>query len=538
MITEEDAIEQMRHFSKCGECIHYARERAEECIFWAPLHPLLLNFINYSDQTGFQQWICEELQNSHNKTIWRREEEEIFRDAIRLVGRRLLEEFMRFIEESPSEIVQDYEIEKRQSRHGMAIRARGNIPHEEDTIPITQMEDIEKAAIRLTFSVENLLQGKRYGKEVQERCLAYLSPFSENISQSLEFLDWLSTKYPKLNIVGDIPSEKIDSMVQLFCEEKKFSNVASFNKSVKRWMKGEAPENVLNKIFSFLLAKKSDGSRSNGSPFNRYQSVRMHGMFLFLSTGDFPAFIDMHWRDLNALTGDSLDIYFSKDDLKKRVSGYETLAEFKSLSIPVVQLPGLILWEDSLKNARAVPLGRLEHEEIMEVMKHVVYRINEWDSVEKVVLSATRFVSSLLNDRKSDSTGLVETQIIINGGENIMNNNTSFKVIKSQVGAMGPNANASDMVFSQIWDAHSKELDLPALAIELSRLREALRKEPQTDENDIAIGAIAKAEGSAKEGSGPKTLGDLKSAGKVALSCAEKIGMDVAAAAIKAALGL
>jgi len=264
----------------------------------------------------------------------------------------------------------------------------------------------------------------------------------------------------------------------------------------------------------------------------------MHGMFLFLSTGDFPAFIDMHWRDLNALTGDSLDIYFSKDDLKKRVSGYETLAEFKSLSIPVVQLPGLILWEDSLKNARAVPLGRLEHEEIMEVMKHVVYRINEWDSVEKVVLSATRFVSSLLNDRKSDSTGLVETQIIINGGENIMNNNTSFKVIKSQVGAMGPNANASDMVFSQIWDAHSKELDLPALAIELSRLREALRKEPQTDENDIAIGAIAKAEGSAKEGSGPKTLGDLKSAGKVALSCAEKIGMDVAAAAIKAALGL
>jgi len=256
MITEEDAIEQMRHFSKCGECIHYARERAEECIFWAPLHPLLLNFINYSDQTGFQQWICEELQNSHNKTIWRREEEEIFRDAIRLVGRRLLEEFMRFIEESPSEIVQDYEIEKRQSRHGMAIRARGNIPHEEDTIPITQMEDIEKAAIRLTFSVENLLQGKRYGKEVQERCLAYLSPFSENISQSLEFLDWLSTKYPKLNIVGDIPSEKIDSMVQLFCEEKKFSNVASFNKSVKRWMKGEAPENVLNKIFSFLLAKK------------------------------------------------------------------------------------------------------------------------------------------------------------------------------------------------------------------------------------------------------------------------------------------
>ena len=52
------------------------------------------------------------------------------------------------------------------------------------------------------------------------------------------------------------------------------------------------------------------------------------------------------------------------------------------------------------------------------------------------------------------------------------------------------------------------------------------------------IGAVANAEQSAKVGNGPKTLKSLKSAGKWAPGFAEKIGVGVATAALKSALGI
>jgi hypothetical protein len=387
-----------------------------------------------------------------------------------------------------------------------------------------------------------LLRGGYYDQAIAadhqlSRFLAISTDFPEDLAQSLEFLAWVLDQHPDLDVAGDIPSDQLNVLVQTFCEANEYSNAGSFGKTVQRWMSGAASETILQRLRSFLWDRHDHrlplGSKA--SPFRRYQSVRMHGMFLFLSTGDFPAFIDKHWRDLNALTADSLDVYFSKEDLKKRVSGYETLSEFKSLRIPVVQLPGLILWEQSLKDARAVPLGGLEHDEIMEVMKRVVHRIGAGDSLEVVVDSATDFATSLLEKRRPGITELVNTKIVINGGDNIMNDKYE---VSGQAGAVGRHAHAHDMAFNQIWAEQSKSVDLPALAAELSRLRVAMREEASTAETDIAVGAVANAEVSAREGNGPKTMEYLKLAGKTALSWAEKIGTGVAVAAIKAALGL
>jgi hypothetical protein len=63
-----------------------------------------------------------------------------------------------------------------------------------------------------------------------------------------------------------------------------------------------------------------------------------------------------------------------------------------------------------------------------------------------------------------------------------------------------------------------------------------MRKEATALEHDVAVGAIAAAEQSAKAGNGPKTIELLKSAGTWTLGVAEKIGLDVATAAIKSAL--
>ena len=77
------------------------------------------------------------------------------------------------------------------------------------------------------------------------------------------------------------------------------------------------------------------------------------------------------------------------------------------------------------------------------------------------------------------------------------------------------------------------------LSDELLILRRKLKEDAQgKDEFDAPIGAIANAQEAAKNGNRQEVLIFLKSAGKLALETATKIGTDVAAKAINYSLGI
>jgi hypothetical protein len=106
--------------------------------------------------------------------------------------------------------------------------------------------------------------------------------------------------------------------------------------------------------------------------------------------------------------------------------------------------------------------------------------------------------------------------------------------IHRHAGAIGKNAHAHDMSFQQVWN--QSNIDLPRLAEELTQLRAAMKQETEgTREHDKEIVAVADAEETAINGDGPTALGHLKAAGTWALGVAEKIGVSVAAEAIKRA---
>lgn len=83
-----------------------------------------------------------------------------------------------------------------------------------------------------------------------------------------------------------------------------------------------------------------------------------------------------------------------------------------------------------------------------------------------------------------------------------------------------------------------EKVDLQSLANELRLLRAALKNEATIAEHDIAIGAIADAEISARKENWSKTLEYLKVAGKWSLSVAEKHGVGIAVSMLKKALGI
>ena len=111
-------------------------------------------------------------------------------------------------------------------------------------------------------------------------------------------------------------------------------------------------------------------------------------------------------------------------------------------------------------------------------------------------------------------------------------------ITSGQVGAVGPGAHARELHFSQVWNQSASEIDIMALHEQLSHLREALRSEAKTPEQDIAVAAVANAELAAKNGDGPKAMEWLSKAGKWTFDVAAKIGVGVAAAALKVALGI
>jgi hypothetical protein len=112
------------------------------------------------------------------------------------------------------------------------------------------------------------------------------------------------------------------------------------------------------------------------------------------------------------------------------------------------------------------------------------------------------------------------------------------KYTTGQANFVGPGTHAQGITFNQIWNQTGGAIDLPRLSEELALLRREMKNEAEEPEHDVAVGAIAAAERSAKDGNGPEALEWLKSAGKWALSVAEKIGVGVATAALKAALGV
>ncbi len=110
--------------------------------------------------------------------------------------------------------------------------------------------------------------------------------------------------------------------------------------------------------------------------------------------------------------------------------------------------------------------------------------------------------------------------------------------IQGQTGAVGPNAHAHDISFTQVWNQLEGKVDLAKLAGDLAVLQKEMERSAIEPAEKLAVGAIAAAEQSARQKDGPKVMEYLKTTGKWALSVSQKIGVSLATEALKSAIGL
>jgi hypothetical protein len=359
--------------------------------FWErPLHPLLNGFHAWIIDNGVEIFLNAESNSNlveKNANYFNHPEGYLwFRRFIRDEGSELQKNFndyIRYIEQHDPNLIEQY-LHWRKERRLDTSKFNKNIfrQFDEATEPINSEATIEEAATRLADSAVRAWSNKyrkHFLREMQngsiEQRMNMVVQEKRLLPQSLEFLEWLRNEKPNLRLPGSIPVEEFKKLALEFCNQKGYRNGDDFAKEATNWIYGKGSWGIIHRIRELFGMKDSKSSfknthRGTGNPLDRYNGIRFHGVFLMAKSNGYAGFIRKNWDDLNSMTGDWLDLYYSQDDLNG-VNGYDSSKMFKSFQATALQIPSLVLWEN-LSNPIFISLEGLMDSDIMEVVKHVV----------------------------------------------------------------------------------------------------------------------------------------------------------------------
>ncbi|WP_455073132.1 hypothetical protein [Prevotella jejuni] len=188
--------------------------------------------------------------------------------------------------------------------------------------------------------------------------------------------------------------------------------------------------NFISKIREWFTRNKIT-TKGTSNPFDRYSRVKFHGIILFPEDykSQLKSFIEESWQELNSLTDEWIDIYYSKQDIEER-NCYDFLNNIKNcVNINRAELPALIIWDNDLKNSFPIPISDLENKKIKKLIAHIVDSIRSGKNLPEVIDDGIKFI----NEEKSKNKP-VQTHINYMGDKiEINNSNVNDFTFKSSV---------------------------------------------------------------------------------------------------------
>jgi tetratricopeptide (TPR) repeat protein len=481
MMYEPNVRDQMIHFVGCGGCLHYIHERHEQYPRWLELHPLLQGFLRYCEQTRWGS-VLEKASKDIDST-WLGEGQEyinhFFREYIHRIGPDLSRAFEQYLETTDPELVSDYETNRAE---WMESPRRPLRPSKDWTEPLVISERLDEAAERLIGSVYLLLEGHFY-KQAREdpgvyRLMESLGLLSRNAARGIEFFTWLKENFPDLDLFGNVPTDGISELALSFCEEKGYKDAKTFSLEVVKWIRGDAEQLVLRRLAARVGQPKHDtGKQGLPVPLGGNGSTRYHAMFLYQSSGDFPTFIKRYWKDLNYLTATKLSLYYSLEDLERKGVDPQTISRMRGIRLESSSLPSLLLWRGTLSGCIALPLVKLSHEDIFELVKLVMRNVVENVELEKIIPEARAFI-----ERKLATPLRIPRGIVDNGG---------LRIEEEEALSAGENGSAAG---GRVYSDHSNYVVSSLKDVGLTELADVLRSAHEAVKTSKDLSAEQKSE--------------------------------------------
>ncbi|MNW46119.1 hypothetical protein D3C74_233990 [compost metagenome] len=179
----------------------------------------------------------------------------------------------------------------------------------------------------------------------------------------LDFLHFLTEK--ELNIDKNINVFMLNQYIDEYCN--------TFNLIDNKKLLLKLAKHITNRDNKFKslvrsLAPKLSFEKRKYFNINRIYVPKMHGLLLFPRYLEFNKFLHGYWEDIHIKTGDTLDLYYSKDDLRKSQSGYKILKKLYHLEVNQIDLPALLVWRTFGSKIEVIDLDGLDYSDIFKVI--------------------------------------------------------------------------------------------------------------------------------------------------------------------------
>lgn len=222
-----------------------------------------------------------------------------------------------------------------------------------------------------------------------------------DVDIEVDFLEWLIQSNGEPIDFRKMPLRTFELLAQKFQNE-----CGKSEREKQKLIKSFKQTNILilsEKLADVLPLNTAKRAKDLGYIVKRYnnQNVRFKCFIVPLQadSAEYIELMEKRWYDLHYLSGDYLDIYYSKADYGR--SGYEITQKMSFIPESLkTKAPLIILWEQNLNNACGIDISRLNNAAIFEVIRCIVNSIREGKSFKMIVQEANQMCKELRDEQR------------------------------------------------------------------------------------------------------------------------------------------
>lgn len=260
----------------------------------------------------------------------------------------------------------------------------------------------------------------------------------------IDFLEWIEEQNIGKDVVEKVdlmPVEVFEEYAQRFCEDTG-RGIATRQKLVNRFKRSE-PGSMLSKLNELLPYNSAYRKKNFRHVSQRYlEDSDTYKCLLLPIKADYPMFrrlVTEHWKDLNDLSADYLDIYYCFENYG--ASGYDMVKQLHYLPDKVhAKLPCIILWKENMDEGLCIPIDGLSVEDVYYLVREVVDLIIQGKTLNEIVEGANDMGNEkrnkdrpIMNYNLSADGATNVNQAVVTGDGNVVSQSTSKNEIDNFV---------------------------------------------------------------------------------------------------------
>ena len=236
------------------------------------------------------------------------------------------------------------------------------------------------------------------------------------VSDEIDFLEWILQR-DKTPSFESMPAEVFDELIEEYAH-----STGTGSKEIEKLKKDYYHTGwsvVFKRIQRWFSLYGKRPQQSLADVMNRYLSKQAKYNCVILPLADpeskkqFRKLVTEEWDNLNDLSGDTLDIYYSETDIGK--TGYDIAMRLQSLPDRLRNTaPCIILWKDTIEDAKAIPIERLNAKQIFAVIQTIVQQIAAEKDIITIIQEAEKTV------KKQEALNCGATYNEFSGGKNVV----------------------------------------------------------------------------------------------------------------------